>query len=299
MTRDTSIMSPRHVATRCPKCSCGLQVANLPDITCIGENLYICTSLSGHRYTFSVNAKTCHKILIDHPCGNGTGGTGGGTGGGNSGTGTGGGTNGNTGTNGGTPGGNGCSCHAEVADFIDITCLGQNYYSCTTNDGTTYEFQVDPENCKKVHKNSKCARDNNGVVTTGQCNCMEELTQYKNVRCVGQDVYTCTRNDGRLWRFESKSTCENIHDNNICAVGPDDSNGGNGTGGGSGCSCVNEVSHFRDIKCLGDNIWQCTKRNGNSFVFTIEGNCRDAVANARYDQFILQDTIEFIKMRYC
>ena len=46
------------------------------------------------------------------------------------------------GENGGGGEGDSCNCEADVAHFLNINCIGNNFFECTSSSGSTISFKA-------------------------------------------------------------------------------------------------------------------------------------------------------------
>ena len=61
------------------------------------------------------------------------------------------------GENGGGGESDSCNCEADVAHFLNINCIGNNFFECTSSSGSTISFKAtNPNKFAKVVKKSKC-----------------------------------------------------------------------------------------------------------------------------------------------
>jgi len=129
-----------------PQCSTlsSAQSANpSASFSCIassGKQETLSCTVNGVTNTFTGKKKKVISWATSSSCSSSSGGA---SSGGSSGT-----------TSGGVPS---CNCQAEVANFANIRCTGNNVYSCTSKSGGTITFQA--KKCAKLTKKSKCARN--------------------------------------------------------------------------------------------------------------------------------------------
>ena len=258
----------------------------------------------------------------------GSGGSGSGSGGhGSGGSGSGGSGSGGSGTGGGSGGGgtgggnNRCTCSNEVLSLCDVECIGDNLYICAAEPGTTsrgegievikpslegqfarwgggvttfvsVKFTVEsnssPDKCTKIIAKTGCARkgdpvcpvETEGTVieTESKCSCMGEISRFREVSCVDDNTYVCTRTDGETAKFKAND-CNWIRKNEMdCATTnrPFCPRWGGGSSGNEcvdptpdpECHCDEQINKLTAVTCTADDTFVCMRDDGREAQFT-------------------------------
>ena len=152
----------------------------------------------------------------------------------------------------------------------------------------TIESNSSPDKCSKVIAKTGCARkgdpvcptDTEGIVveTESRCRCMAEIARFREVSCVDEDTYVCTRIDGETAKFTA-SDCEWIKKNEMdCATTnrpfcPRWGGGSSSTDCADPtpdpeCYCDEQIDKLTAVTCVADDTFVCMRDDGREAKFT-------------------------------
>ena len=95
-----------------------------------------------------------------------------------------------------------CDCMKEVMIFEHVICLPNNEWQCIRNDGKKATFKA--SNCGWIKQN-KMGCKTSILPSTSQCDCMAEVSLFREVTCLGNNKWQCIRTDGRKAKFLAKN----------------------------------------------------------------------------------------------
>ena len=135
--------------------------------------------------------------------------------------------------------GNGCDCWKHVDHYLDITCIQDDTYTCTSKEGLLVTFKGN--SCSKVKSKAKSLCGTGGSGGGGssgggssgggsggggsggggnnQCECSNQVLSLCDVHCIGDNLYICAAEPGTTSRSEGIEVIKPTLDGQIARWG--------------------------------------------------------------------------------